>query len=841
MSKRTTLVIQDQVNIKFKELDPFTRRKISESLKFMVPYARHMPSFKLGRWDGKVSFATVGGSTYLNLLDRVLPIVLDDGYEIDIEDLRPQYSFSFPEVTENFVADRTWPEGHPMAGEPIMLREHQCRAINTYLKNPQSIQSISTSAGKAQPLWSKIKTPFGWTTMGEIKVGDEVATPDGKTAKVIGLYPQGMKPIKRLTFKDGRTAEACDDHLWEVYCPSWHATKRPWRIETTRNIEKMLALGKTVKVRLPKEIETKQSTELPIDPYTMGALIGDGCFVLPGSISLTCFDMEIVDRIKKNLAEGYILRERRDGTFFFVFGSESSRFSGNKVGTKESWNLYVKVMEDLGLKGKKSHDKFIPEIYLNGTVQDRYDLLQGILDTDGCASPDGCATFRTSSEKLAKDVIDLVRSLGGWAKISRHESSYTKDGCKTITGHNFNVSIKHRYPRQLFSLNRKKERMPVKHKSFQQTITLARIEDVGCHESQCIMIDHPEHLYLTDNYVVTHNTIITGCLSMLVEPFGRSICIVPSKSLVEQTEEDYRNLGLDVGVFYGDRKEWNHKHTICTWQSLTVFDKKTRREEVDVTIDEFLEGVVCVMVDETHSAQANELKELLCGPMAHIPLRWGLTGTVPKEDHQFMSILAALGPVVGEIRAEELQKKGILSNCHVDVIQTVDNHVEFTEYHEAYKFLTTDKDRIDWLTEFCKSLPEGNKLILVDRIETGELISEALGCDFISGNVKTKDRKSKYKEVKDDTTIDMVATYGVAAVGVNIPALHHLVLIEAGKSFVRVIQSIGRGLRKTKVKDFVNIYDICSTNKYSAKHLTERKKYYKEAGYPFEITKVKYR
>lgn len=501
-----TLVIRDQVNIKFEGLDPFTRRKIQNALKFMVPYARHTPAFKMGRWDGKVDFATIGGATFLNLLDRVLPIVMEAGYTLDngklvIDDRRPAYHFAFPEVTDELLADRTWPEGHPLAGEPIMLREHQVRAINTYLANPASIQSISTSAGK---------------------------------------------------------------------------------------------------------------------------------------------------------------------------------------------------------------------------------------------------------------------------------------------------------------------------------------------------------------------TIITGALSLLVEPHGRTICIVPNKSLVEQTEEDYRNIGLDVGVFYGDRKEYGHTHTICTWQSLSVFAKKIRNKkgkvteldfsvspettdpETGVTLAEFLDGVVCVMVDEAHSAKAKELKDLLTGPMAHIPLRWGLTGTVPKEDYEFLSLLASIGPVVGEIRAVELMELGILSKCHIHIKQTVDDDKEFNSYHDAYEYLTTDPERLEWIANYCKAL-EGNILVLVDRIECGEVLAELLDADFISGRVKTKDRKAKYKEVTDDTSIPYVATYGVAAVGVNIPALHHIVLIEAGKSFVRVIQSIGRGLRRTKLKDYVDVHDICSTNKFSKRHLTSRKADYKEAEYPFKVEKVEYR
>lgn len=487
--KQTTLVIKDQVNVKFEGLDPFTRRKISEALKFFVPYARHMPAFKLGRWDGKVAFATVGGGTFLNLLDRILPLVIEEGYDIQLDDQRPTYNFTFPAISEEMFADqdKVWPEGHELAGEPIFLRDYQVEAIKTYLSNLQSIQSISTGAGK---------------------------------------------------------------------------------------------------------------------------------------------------------------------------------------------------------------------------------------------------------------------------------------------------------------------------------------------------------------------TLLTASLSYLIEPYGRSIIIVPSKSLVVQTEEDYRNLGLDVGVFYGDRKEWGHTHTICTWQSLSVFSKKERRgelEELGITMEAFLDGVVCVMVDETHSAKANELKDLLCGPMAHVPIRWGLTGTVPKEDHEYVSILSSLGPLVGEIKASDLQEKGVLANCHVDILQLVDE-VEYSTYQDEYSYLCSDYRRLNWIASYISELAEtGNTVILVDRIETGKFLSEAIdGSVFINGSVKLKERSDEYKSVHSANDKIIIATYGVAAVGINIPRIFNLVMLEAGKSFVRVIQSIGRGIRKAHDKDFVNIIDLCSTAKFSSRHVSKRRGFYKDANYPNKTRKVKF-
>lgn len=335
-------------------------------------------------------------------------------------------------------------------------------------------------------------------------------------------------------------------------------------------------------------------------------------------------------------------------------------------------------------------------------------------------------------------------------------------------------------------------------------------------------------------------TITTATLSQLCEPYGRTITIVPNKSLVEQTEEDFRNVGLDVGVYYGDRKELNCTHTICTWQSLNILDKKSKNGEADVlTLAEFLDGVAAVIVDEVHMAKAEVLKNLLTRNLNNACIRWGLTGTVPKEPYEHEQIFASIGPLVGGIRASELQDKGVLSNCHVNIVQLIDLP-EFKNYAEELKYLVTDDDRMIYVSKFIKNVAEkGNTLVLVNRIDTGKfIVNELEGSVFISGNVKTKDRKEEYDEVATSQNKVIVATYGVAAVGINIPRIFNLVLIEPGKSFVRVIQSIGRGIRKAEDKDFVEIWDITSTCKFSKRHLTERKKYYKEAQYPFSIQKM---
>lgn len=337
-------------------------------------------------------------------------------------------------------------------------------------------------------------------------------------------------------------------------------------------------------------------------------------------------------------------------------------------------------------------------------------------------------------------------------------------------------------------------------------------------------------------------TLITAALSHSCEAFGRTLVIVPNKSLVTQTEEDYKNLNLDVGVYFGDRKELGRTHTIVTWQSLNNIIKNTQDGVGDITIQEFIEDVIALIIDECHMAKADVLKSMLSGSMAKITIRWGLTGTVPKEKFASEALFTCIGPVINKLAATDLQDRGVLANCHVHVVQLQD-HAVFTNYQSELKYLLEQDNRLDEIANIIDKVKEsGNTLILVDRITAGkELVKRLPNSVFVSGTTSNKKRKEEYAEVAVQDEKIIVATYGVAAVGINIPRIFNLVFIEPGKSFVRVIQSIGRGLRKAEDKDFVQIWDITSSCKFSKRHLTQRKAFYKEANYPFTMEKLNYK
>jgi superfamily II DNA or RNA helicase len=476
------IIIKDQVNIKLDGLDPSTRRKCVDALKFKLPNARYLQSVRLGRWDGSVSFCTAGGLTFLNLLPKLHPIIEKDGYEFSLEDNRTNYNFNFTPIDNNYLIDTIWGKGHTKEDQPIILEDHQVKTINVLLENKQGVVEAATGAGK---------------------------------------------------------------------------------------------------------------------------------------------------------------------------------------------------------------------------------------------------------------------------------------------------------------------------------------------------------------------TIISAALSKLTQSYGRSIVVVPSKDLVLQTEADYIHLGLDVGVFYGNRKEFNKTHTICTWQSLDRLNSNTKNGLTEIEISEFLDNVIMVLVDECHLVSGSSLQKLLSGPFKNTPLRFGLTGTVPLEPHLKTSIEAMLGDTLFNVSATELQEKGFLSNCHISIEQYKNNE-KHLDWSDEARFIASDSTILENTASRIREISKnGNTFILVDRREAGERLSKLIpNSVFLNGDNKADERKEEYTEMNEGTDKIIIATFGIASTGINIPRIFNLVLYNPGKSFIRTIQSIGRGLRKANDKDFVQIHDICTTNKYSARHLTERKKFYKAAGYNFSLKKV---
>ena len=355
-------------------------------------------------------------------------------------------------------------------------------------------------------------------------------------------------------------------------------------------------------------------------------------------------------------------------------------------------------------------------------------------------------------------------------------------------------------------------------------------------------------------------TFITGALTLIHEALDdlRVLTIVPNKTLVKQTYNDYVMLGIDSGIYYGDEKRTDHKHLVSTWQSL--INNPNMMRDYDV-----------VIVDEVHLAKGKSLQDLLITHGRHIAYRFGVTGTMPKEDIDQMAVKCALGNIVVDVNAKNLIDKKLLSSLDITILElehnlereyevykknfrksltraTVMSYKEFKDsylpdYQAEKSYNAQNKEHMAWIAGQLDTWrhEHGNVLCLVDGVKHGEKIVDLIDdAHFLSGGDSVKKRTAIYDQYAKRDDMLTVATAQIASTGLNIKRIFTLVYINFGKSGIKVIQSIGRGLRMDDDKSSVKVFDITNDFKYSRRHTTERVKFYKEEQYPYIKKRVKF-
>ncbi|MEV7440379.1 helicase-related protein [Streptomyces sp. NPDC091204] len=372
-------------------------------------------------------------------------------------------------------------------------------------------------SGKAQPLDSLVLTPGGFRPMGDIEVGDEVVVPSGEIALVGGVFPQGERDVWRVVLSDGSAVECDDEHLWIVGTScGWHRGQEP-KVLTTREIRSDLhkANGSSkwyLPVAVP--VDLGNGDRQPLDPYLLGVLLGDGSF--RHDLRLSTADDEILAAVEAALAPHCEMAAVPGSTCDYTI-----RMSGPRGGTRR--NPIIQAVRDLGLWGATSHDKFVPDVYKNAPVKDRLAVFQGLMDTDGTLQANGMSiSFCSASPRLAQDVAWLVRSLGGRARVLPRKAA-------------FNVSVALPEEFEPFRLPRKAARMRPrpKYNTFRRGIRA--VEHVGPKPVQCISVEHPSHAYVTDNFTVTHNTMVAlRAMLAVVDCGGQAAMLAPTEVLAQQ-------------------------------------------------------------------------------------------------------------------------------------------------------------------------------------------------------------------------------------------------------------------------------------------------------------------
>ena len=354
------------------------------------------------------------------------------------------------------------------------------KVIGGFGKGELTVVAAFTNAGKASPLWTPVLTPTGWRTIGELSVGDEVMSTSGTPQKVSGVFDRGIMKTYRVTTADGGSVLTAGDHLWEIRLlqDRYFGTKTH-RVESTLEIAEHLRKKRRVFLPLPKPMEF-DPMDLPVDPYTLGALLGDGSFRMNEvRFSVHVDDVETLNQMQ---VSGEWVRTNRSADWRLRGGVELRE-----------------TLKSLNLWGTYSDTKFIPEPYLLGSSHSRLALLQGLMDTDGTIADSGKgAEISLSSEQMVRSLREIVFSLGGSAGPVRERSTSGKPAWRfTITYLPEGMNP--------FRLRRKAERWSLRKRNYDFRRVVS-VEAVGEEEVRCIAVSSPDHLYITEDYLVTHNT-----------------------------------------------------------------------------------------------------------------------------------------------------------------------------------------------------------------------------------------------------------------------------------------------------------------------------------------------
>jgi replicative DNA helicase len=356
------------------------------------------------------------------------------------------------------------------------------------------------SMGKGLTLDSGVLTPTGWVKMGKLQVGDLVCGKDGKGYSVTGVYPQGIKPVYRVHFDDGSSVDCDDSHLWYTTTRKDRKAGRTYAVRSTLDVIKEGIITKDGRnnhaVPINDPIEFVGKEELPLHPYLVGYLLGNGCMVENGCPQICMPDEYTVKFISSILPEGYSL-------------GASDKISYNL----RSKGKGIDVLTKLGMYSKHSYEKSIPESYKFLPLEERLWLLRGLMDSDGCAvtsidKPDtNCfIEYSTTSEQLAKDVMDLCRSFGAKVSCKSRMGKYkNKEGEVIETRINYRIQGSFTQVNPFYLPRKACKFSPVKSYHNKYIVKVERLED---QQTQCIRVDSPDHLFIAEGYNVTHNSML---------------------------------------------------------------------------------------------------------------------------------------------------------------------------------------------------------------------------------------------------------------------------------------------------------------------------------------------
>lgn len=782
-------------------------------------------------------------------MDNVFMYIDPDGEKLGLPTgMEETVKKTFPKAKFIDKSKEYWPYATitPVEHDAKPRNQLQIDFINFIIENSKKKQKLagigSPGTGKLEPYSRKIPTPTGWKYMGDLQVGDVIFGSDGKRNIVTAIYEHGEQDIYKITFSDGRIALCGKDHLWTVF-KSWTSSRvtltTEYMMETYKQYDKFKDntgrdpykyIYKVPLLSAPVEYEHRN---VPIDPYVVGAFIGNGCNTLP-ALSLSSGDEFVPIKVASRLGV-QTRRESSSYTYTFFTMNDGKK---NRLKTKE----FFKELPELICY---SRDKEIPEIYMYNDLNTRMELLRGLMDTDGSigyAEGRFNINYSSCSRKLLEQIQYLIRGLGFIATIGAQDKRVDKyiDGFRSQV----NIRVPQKFKQELFTHPRKLSiaKEAALRSDYQQPFTHLLIKDIrkiGREPSRCIRVSAEDELYLTEDFIVTHNTFMV-CYSAIALQL-RTMIIVPTSSIKEQWADTLTGMFKvpkeRVKVIRKPSDFINVKadFVVVSQASLAVLNKKYDLEKI-IKDNKF--GIKAI--DECQMWFKNIIN---VDANCNIANNWYLTGTFGRSGDTENALYQEMFGDLAIFREKDKKPTifnrkpgniyGMKPHMHCNMmwghsrlsdeqIKSCTNSMQYSEREgkwmrmginiPVYTELIIPSDGT--MTKFLKdilnviktaetSVKYGRTLILCSTIASSNVIADYCRKMFPNktiGTINSTNSKDTNDEVKAKYDI-VISTVSSAGTGFDMKDLSKLVVIAQFKSWILADQVSGRLRRRPDGKD----------------------------------------
>lgn len=765
------------------------------------------PAYRNRGWDGYIKFFQESGAFGTGLLEDIIADLQKVGADFKIEDRRNKDEIPI----------------HPFKGK-VDLRDYQISITQKAINKERCIVKAPTAChAKGQKI---IMYDGTLKNVEDIRVGDTLMGPDSTPRYVKTLY-SGQDDLYQVIPKQGSKPFTVNaGHILSLKRTNDGTNKA----ETVENISvfEYLQKSKTYKhihkLYRSEAIDFNVLQTLPLDPYFIGIMLGDGSTKMYPI--LHNMDSEIV-----NYFTSYC--ESFEGISVKTYTAPNKNcpsYRATKIERSNNPNIIMEILRDLGMC-EKCENKYIPYRYKISSIEERLQLLAGLIDTDGSLQKNSrCFDFVNKSKQLVEDVSFVARSLG--FRVSAIKEKTAPKICDTtyyricISGDTHLIPCK--LPRkQAKDINCRKS----------SKVTGFEIVPQGKGEYYGFEITG-DHLYLLDDFTVTHNSgktyVMAALTAALSDNFG--VIVFNKKSLVTQTYEKFQELGIDCGICFGEGEVWR-PIMLTTIQS------------IDKLYDQYAELAKFVMFDEVHEMCSGKFSKKVINAFPNAYYRWGFTATPPKDPEKLSNLKSAFGPVIQELTAKEMADEGKLAKPIIYMIsadqsdETEDGEkiLEYDDYLEEYqKFIIDCDSRNTKIADLANTLVKNKRkvLIVVKSLEHAAKLEK-----LIPGAVKLEG-KDEMAIRNREIEIFRKAKEGVCVIGtvifqtgVDVPEITDVINARGLKSEIATLQLLGRGMRLAEGKTEFHYYDFYDNGKYLSKHSNERAKAYIREGHRMEKLK----